>query len=85
MQIIYGMDEITKQFEKLDINTCSLEDLKRINGIGGTISSNIVNYRSHHGQIKSVDELSKIDGIGPKKMQVLKVETQVYENKSKKG
>lgn len=48
----------------LDLNTASREELMAINGIGPVLSSKIIAGRPY----KTVDELLKVKGIGPKNL-----------------
>jgi competence ComEA-like helix-hairpin-helix protein len=50
---------------KIDINTASIEELAELPGIGDLLAQNIVAYRETYGDFSSVDDLSKIAGIGP--------------------
>ena len=53
--------------EKININTASAEQIaSAMSGIGDSKANAIVEYRSSHGQFKSVDALQNVDGIGEK-------------------
>lgn len=52
----------------VDINSAREEDLKALPGIGPVIAASIVSYRSLNGPFKTIDDLAKIKGIGPKKL-----------------
>ena len=53
--------------EPIDINTASAVALSEaIKGVGLKKAEAIVAYRTEHGPFKSVDELSRISGIGEK-------------------
>lgn len=57
--------EKTKSLQGLpDLNTASKEELMSINGIGPVLSARIIAGRPY----KTVDELDKVKGIGPKKL-----------------
>ena len=50
----------------VDINTADAEALaKAINGVGMKKASDIVAYRSQNGPFKTVDELTRVQGLGP--------------------
>lgn len=52
----------------VDLNRGSLEELQTLPGIGSKIAQAIVSYREDVGPFKSVDDLAKVKGIGPKKL-----------------
>ncbi|MGQ9757448.1 MAG: helix-hairpin-helix domain-containing protein [Actinomycetota bacterium] len=57
---------------RVNINTATKEELERLPGIGPTLAQRILEYREAHGGFRSVDELRKVSGIGPKKFEELK-------------
>ena len=57
---------------KIDLNLATVEDLKKIPGIGSVLAQRIVDYRKKHGPFHSLEELLNIKGIGIKKFQILK-------------
>lgn len=48
----------------LNINTCTVEELMTIDGIGETRAYNIVEYRNQLGGYTSVEQIMDIQGIG---------------------
>lgn len=50
----------------ININTCTVDDLVTINGIGEKKASAIVEYRAVIGGYTSVEEIKNIKGIGDK-------------------
>jgi competence protein ComEA len=51
---------------RLDLNASSLEELVLLPGIGEVRAAAIVRYRQEIGPFRTVDELRRIKGIGPK-------------------
>ena len=55
------------QAEKVNINTANAEQIASgISGIGENKAKAIVEYRTSHGEFKSIDALQNVDGIGEK-------------------
>ena len=51
----------------VDINTADAATLdKEIKGVGPALAKAIVDYRGKNGPFKSVDDLAKVKGVGPK-------------------
>ena len=53
--------------EKININTATAEQIaSAMTGIGESKAKAIVEYRSSHGNFKSIESLENVDGIGEK-------------------
>ncbi len=51
----------------VDVNTADAKTLDaNLVGVGPKVAEAIVAYRTKHGPFKSVDELKKVKGVGPK-------------------
>ena len=53
-------------FASVDINKANEKDFASLKGVGDKKASMIVQYRKTNGCFKSVDDLSKVKGIGKK-------------------
>ena len=48
----------------VNINTASPEELETLPGIGPALAERIIAYREEHGLFRSIDDLTKVSGIG---------------------
>jgi competence protein ComEA len=53
---------------QININTATKEQLDGLKGIGPTKAQAIIDYRTKNGPFKTVDDLEKVNGIGPATM-----------------
>jgi competence protein ComEA len=49
---------------KVNLNTATANELDGLDGIGPTLAARILEYRQTHGPFKSVQDLTKVKGIG---------------------
>jgi competence ComEA-like helix-hairpin-helix protein len=54
--------------QPINLNTASSSQLQQVPGIGPVTADKILQMRKSYGTFKSVDDLTAIRGIGPKKM-----------------
>ncbi len=55
---------INENNKLININTCTIEELLTINGIGKAKAESIIEYRSKNGKFGSIEEIKNVDGIG---------------------
>jgi competence protein ComEA len=58
--------------EQVDINRADLEELMTLPGVGRVIGLRIIEHRSLHGDFTRIDELVEVNGIGVKKLEMLR-------------
>jgi comEA protein len=56
----------------ININEASKEKLEELPGVGAVTASRIIDYRNEFGHFKSLEDLTKVKGIGPKKAAAIK-------------
>jgi competence protein ComEA len=48
----------------LNVNVATAAQFETLPGIGPVLAQHIIDYRTRHGQFRSVDELRQVDGLG---------------------
>jgi competence protein ComEA len=56
----------------VDLNTATPEQLDALPGVGPATAAAIVRDRDEHGPFRSVDDLARVRGIGPAKLEQLR-------------
>ena len=56
----------------MNINTATAEQLDALPGVGPATAAAIVRDREAHGPFRSVDDLGRVRGIGPAKLEQLR-------------
>jgi competence protein ComEA len=56
----------------IGLNSATFEDLKAIPGLGNELATRIIDYRASIGEFESIDELDNIEGIGKKRLAIIK-------------
>ncbi len=70
-------------FAGVNINTADVKELEGLPGIGPAKAKAIVDYRKEHGPFATVDDLSKVQGIGPKMLEQLRNQIEVGKSNKK--
>ncbi|MGD9946844.1 MAG: ComEA family DNA-binding protein [Desulfobulbus sp.] len=69
----------TAAFAKVNINSATAAELATLNGIGTAKAEAIVAYRTAHGKFATVEDLTKVKGIGDKIIEKIKPEVTIDE------
>ena len=56
----------------ININEADSEELQALPGIGPSLAKRIVDYRETHSTFQSLNDLTKVHGIGPKTIEALR-------------
>jgi len=54
---------------QININTAKADQLMLLPGVGKKIADAIIEYRTKNGNFKAVDDITKVKGIGAKKLE----------------
>lgn len=66
-------DSNTRSDSKLiNINTADMYQLCKLDGIGESVASSIIDYRAKNGVFKTINDLKKVKGIGNSKFNAIK-------------
>lgn len=64
----------------ININSASLSDLQKINGIGEVKAQSIIDYREKSGGFKSIEDIKNVEGIGDKTFEKIKDKISIWRN-----
>ncbi len=56
----------------VNINTDSISELDKLDGIGEALAKRIINYRKEHGNFEVIEDIMRVSGIGEKKFENIK-------------
>jgi competence protein ComEA len=54
----------------VNVNTATVEELSRLSNIGPAKAAAIVSYREEHGPFRSVQELTRVTGVGARTIEM---------------
>jgi competence protein ComEA len=57
---------------RVNINTADSATLQTLNGVGPATAQKIIDYREQHGPFESIEDLTKVSGIGDKTLEKLR-------------
>lgn len=79
---LYASDPNSTETEasKININTASVLDLTKLDGIGETTARKIIAYREEMGEFASIEEIMEVDGIGEKKFEAMREKISVTDD-----
>jgi competence protein ComEA len=61
-----------EEAKKININQASMEEISLLKNVGPKYAERIVQYREQNGPFKSPEDLMKVQGIGPKTLELNK-------------
>ena len=61
-----------EQSSKININTASIEELKKLPGVGDSVATAIIEYRNKNGKFKKIEDIKQVSGIGNSKFENIK-------------
>ena len=65
-------DSLIKEAKMVNINQATIEQFVSLPGIGPSLAERIISFRGSQGLFKSIEEITKVTGIGPKKFEAIK-------------
>ncbi len=63
---------------KININTAGKSQLETLPGIGSVKAQDIISYREKNGPFQSIEELTKVSGIGEKTLERIRDLITIY-------
>ena len=59
-------DTSSSSSEQVHLNSATVQDLQKLNGVGQKKAEQIIAYRDQNGGFKQIEDLTKVTGIGEK-------------------
>ena len=68
--VVLALVAVTVYADPVDINTASAQEIaSALTGVGASKAAAIVDYRTENGPFQTVEELTKVSGIGAKTLE----------------
>ena len=64
--------EPEEELKRIDLNTADTDTLQRLPGIGPALAERIVKDRAANGPFATVDDLTRVEGIGEKTVEAIR-------------
>lgn len=70
-QVKVALPELSRTRDRLDLNDATTSELQSLDGLGQVLAQKVVRFRKEHGKFASAEELMKVSGIGPHKLEAI--------------
>jgi comEA protein len=68
----HSSPQTTETAALVNLNTATEKDLTLLSGIGPATAKKIIAFRKEHGPFGSIEQITQVKGIGPKKFEQLR-------------
>ncbi len=76
-EVLGNSTPLTRGAVVVRLNSATIEELDKLDGVGPSIAQRIIDYRTENGGFKSVEEIKLVPGIGDKMFEKIKDEIQL--------
>ena len=83
-KVLAGQPKVTLQLQDsaqptvmVNVNKATVDELVKVRGIGPVMAKRIIEHRDKNGAFKSIEDLTKVQGIGGNKLQRIKDQVMV--------
>ena len=73
---------VLPRLEVLDVNNATQEELEHLPGVGTVLAGRIIAFRKTHGPFEQIEDLTRVHGIGHKRLEQLRSLVQVKSRKA---